>query len=100
MRLRLVKRLTAVIMRSNSMEEAASKKRKGWIIGFTVFVLLFVIFPVTVMTGIFTHIVTAQLAATGHPEFGVKFMYGIISIFSVVFGINVIFNELYKFCFI
>ena len=95
MRLRLVKRLTAVIMRSNSMEEAASKKRKGWIIGFTVFVLLFVIFPVTVMTGIFTHIVTAQLAAAGHPEFGVKFMYGIISVFSVVFGINVIFNELY-----
>ena len=77
------------------MEEAASKKRKGWIIGFTVFVLLFVIFPVTVMTGIFTHIVTAQLAAAGHPEFGVKFMYGIISVFSVVFGINVIFNELY-----
>ncbi|MBO4680891.1 MAG: hypothetical protein J5623_03230 [Clostridiales bacterium] len=95
MRLRLIKRLTAVIMRSNSMEEAASKKRKGWIIGFTVFVLLFVIFPVTVMTGIFTHIVTAQLAAAGHPEFGVKFMYGIISVFSVVFGINVIFNELY-----
>lgn len=95
MRLNLIKRLTAVIMRSNSMEEAASKKRKGWIIGFTVFVLLFVIFPVTVMTGIFTHIVTAQLAAAGHPEFGVKFMYGIISIFSVVFGINVIFNELY-----
>ena len=77
------------------MEEAASKKRKGWIIGFTVFVLLFVVFPVTVMTGIFTHIVTAQLAAAGHPEFGVKFMYGIISVFSVVFGINVIFNELY-----
>ncbi|MBO4449740.1 MAG: hypothetical protein J5777_04075 [Clostridiales bacterium] len=95
MRLNLIKRLTAVIMRSNSMEEAASKKRKGWIIGFTVFVLLIVIFPVTVMTGIFTHIVTAQLAAAGHPEFGVKFMYGIISIFSVVFGINVIFNELY-----
>ncbi len=77
------------------MEEAASKKRKGWIIGFTVFVLLFVVFPVTVMTGIFTHIVTAQLVAAGHPEFGVKFMYGIISVFSVVFGINVIFNELY-----
>lgn len=77
------------------MEEAASKKRKGWIIGFTIFVLLFVIFPVTVMTGIFTHIVTARLAAAGHPEFGVKFMYGIISVFSVVFGINVIFNELY-----
>ncbi|MCR5286438.1 MAG: hypothetical protein K6D93_00660 [Saccharofermentans sp.] len=95
MRLGLIKRLTAVIMRSNSMEEAASKKRKGWIIGFTVFVLLFVVFPVTVMTGIFTHIVTAQLAAAGHPEFGVKFMYGIISVFSVVFGINVIFNELY-----
>lgn len=95
MRLGLIKRLTAVIMRSNSMEEAASKKRKGWIIGFTVFVLLFVIFPVTVMTGIFTHIVTAQLAAAGHPEFGVRFMYGIISVFSVVFGINVIFNELY-----
>ncbi|MBE7069858.1 MAG: hypothetical protein E7386_05105 [Ruminococcaceae bacterium] len=95
MRLNLIKRLTAVIMRSNSMEEAGSKKRKGWIIGFTVFVLLFVIFPVTIMTGIFTHVVTARLAEAGHPEFGVKFMYGIISIFSVVFGINVIFNELY-----
>lgn len=82
-------------MRSNSMEEAGNRKRKAWILGFTIFVLLFVVIPVTLMTGIFTHIVTAQLAETGHPEFGVKLMYGLISIFTVVFGINVIFNEFY-----
>ena len=77
------------------MEEAGNKKRKAWILGFTVFVLLFVVLPVTVMTGIFTFLTTAKLSEYGHPEFGVKLMYGLISIFTVVFGINVIFNELY-----
>ena len=82
-------------MRSNSMEEAGNKKRKAWIMGFTAFVLLFVVIPVTVMTGFFTFILTKGLMQTGHPEFGIKLMYGLISIFTVVFGINVIFNELY-----
>ena len=95
MRLGIIRKLTAVIMRSNSMEEAGNKKRKAWILGFTVFVLLFVVIPVTIMTGVFTYITTAKLTGYGHPEFGVKLMYGLISIFTVVFGINVIFNELY-----
>ena len=95
MRLGIIRKLTAVIMRSNSMEEAGNKKRKAWILGFTVFVLLFVVLPVTVMTGIFTFLTTAKLSEYGHPEFGVKLMYGLISVFTVVFGINVIFNELY-----
>ena len=95
MRLGIIRKLTAVIMRSNSMEEAGNKKRKAWILGFTVFVLLFVVLPVTVMTGIFTFLTTAKLSEYGHPEFGVKLMYGLISIFTVVFGINVIFNEVY-----
>lgn len=95
MRLGIIRKLTAVIMRSNSMEEAGNKKRKAWILGFTVFVLLFVVLPVTVMTGVFTFLTTAKLSEYGHPEFGVKLMYGLISIFTVVFGINVIFNELY-----
>ena len=82
-------------MRSNSMEEAGNKKRKAWILGFTAFVLLFVVIPVTIMTGFFTFILTKGLMQTGHPEFGIKLMYGMISIFTVVFGINVIFNELY-----
>ena len=82
-------------MRSNSMEEAGNKKRKAWIMGFTAFVLLFVVIPVTIMTGFFTFILTKGLMQTGHPEFGIKLMYGLISIFTVVFGINVIFNELY-----
>ena len=77
------------------MEEAGNKKRKAWILGFTAFVLLFVVIPVTVMTGFFTFILTKGLMQTGHPEFGIKLMYGLISIFTVVFGINVIFNELY-----
>lgn len=77
------------------MEEAGNKKRRAWIIGFTAFVLLFVILPVTVMTGFFTFFLTKGLIPTGHPGVGIKLMYGMISVFSVVFGINVIFNELY-----
>ena len=77
------------------MEEAGNKKRKAWILGFSAFVLLFVVIPVTIMTGFFTFILTKGLMQTGHPEFGIKLMYGLISIFTVVFGINVIFNELY-----
>ena len=77
------------------MEEAGNKKRRAWILGFTAFVLLFVVIPVTVMTGFFTFILTKGLMQTGHPGYGIKLMYGLISIFTVVFGINVIFNELY-----
>ncbi len=95
MRPLIIRRLASVIMRSNSMEEAGNKKRRAWIMGFTAFVLLFVVIPVTVMTGFFTFILTKGLMQTGHPEFGIKLMYGLISIFTVVFGINVIFNELY-----
>lgn len=95
MRPLIIRRLASVIMRSNSMEEAGNKKRKAWIMGFTAFVLLFVVIPVTIMTGFFTFILTKGLMQTGHPEFGIKLMYGLISIFTVVFGINVIFNELY-----
>ena len=95
MRPLIIRRLASVIMRSNSMEEVGNKKRKAWIMGFTAFVLLFVVIPVTVMTGFFTFILTKGLMQTGHPEFGIKLMYGLISIFTVVFGINVIFNELY-----
>ena len=95
MRPLIIRRLVSVIMRSNSMEEAGNKKRKAWILGFTAFVLLFVVIPVTVMTGFFTFFLTKGLMQTGHPEFGIKLMYGLISIFTVVFGINVIFNELY-----
>ena len=95
MRPLIIRRLVSVIMRSNSMEEAGNKKRRAWILGFTAFVLLFVVIPVTIMTGFFTFILTKGLMQTGHPEFGVKLMYGLISIFTVVFGINVIFNELY-----
>ena len=58
MRLLIIRRLTSVIMRSNSMEEAENKKRRAWILGFTAFVLLFVVIPVTVMTGFFTFILT------------------------------------------
>lgn len=95
MRPLIIRRLVSVIMRSNSMEEAGNKKRRAWILGFTAFVLLFVVIPVTVMTGFFTYFLTKGLMQTGHPEFGIKLMYGLISIFTVVFGINVIFNELY-----
>ena len=72
------------------MEEAGNKKRRAWILGFTAFVLLFVVIPVTVMTGFFTFILTKGLMQTGHPGYGIKLMYGLISIFTVVFGINVI----------
>lgn len=95
MRPLIIRRLISVIMRSNSMEEVGNRKRRAWIIGFTAFVLLFVVLPVTVMTGFFTFFLTKGLIPTGHPGAGIELMYGLISIFTVIFGINVIFNELY-----
>ena len=38
---------------------------------------------------------TRSLVRAGHAAFGLQVMYHLISIFTMVFGINVIFNELY-----
>ncbi len=51
--------------------------------------------PIAVGSGLFTYLMTGSLVRAGHDDFGIRVMYHLISIFTMVFGINVIFNELY-----
>lgn len=95
MSLKLIRVLTRVIARSNSMDEASSKKRKIWLAAFGLFVLIFVMIPVTIMTGYFTYSVTGVLLDLGRGDFGIKLIYAVVSVFTVVFGMNIVMNEFY-----
>lgn len=88
-------RLTKVLTRANSMDESNDKMRKAQIaiISFCAFVFIFI--PIVAGAGIFTYLMTKSLISAGDPGFGIRMMYGLISVFTLIFGVNVIFNELY-----
>ena len=95
MSLKLIRVLTRVIARSNSMDEISSRKRKIWLAAFGIFVMLFVMIPVILMTGFFTYSVTGVLLDLGRGDFGIKLIYAVVSVFTVVFGMNIVMNEFY-----
>ncbi len=92
---KLIRVLTGVIARSNSMDEAMDRKRKIWLAAFGLFVLIFVMVPVILMTGYFTYSVTGVLLSLGRGDFGIKLIYAVVSVFTVVFGMNIVMNEFY-----
>jgi len=93
--LKKYKLLTGVLTKANAMDDPKDRGRKIKNIVLSIFALVFVMIPVVAVCGIFTFLMTKSLMDVGKPGFGIELMYGFISIFTVIFGINVIFNELY-----
>ena len=89
------KRLIRVFNRDISYEPPQDKIRRVQLKALAAFAVIFIMIPVAVGSGLFTYLMTRSLIRAGHGEFGLLVMYHLISIFTMVFGINVVFNELY-----
>ena len=87
--------LTKTILKSNAMDDPKDKGRKIKNIALSIFAVVFVMIPVVVVSGIFTFLATKSLMEQGDKSFMITLMLCFISIFTVIFGINVIFSELY-----
>ena len=89
------RRLLKVFLKDIAYDPPKDKGRKAQILILSIFAVVFIMIPVAVGSGLFTFLMTRSLVRAGHAAFGLQVMYHLISIFTMVFGINVIFNELY-----
>ncbi len=89
------RRLVRVFLKDIAYEPPKDKARKAQILILSVFAVVGIMIPVAVGSGLFTYLMTRSLVRAGHAAFGLLLMYHLISVFTMVFGINVIFNELY-----
>ena len=90
-----VLRLIRVFNRDISYEPPKDKIRRRQLKFLAAFAVIFIMIPVAVGSGLFTYLMTKSLIRAGHGEFGLLLMYHLISIFTMVFGMNVVMNELY-----
>ena len=90
-----VLRLIRVFNRDISYEPPKDKIRRRQLKFLAAFAVIFIMIPVAVGSGLFTYLMTRSLIRVGHGDFGLLLMYHLISIFTMVFGMNVVMNELY-----
>lgn len=87
--------LTKTFIASISMSPPQDKRRKIMIAILAVFALFCVLLPVTIGVGIIVNLMTTTLLPFGCETLGIELMLHVICLFTVIFGINVIFNEFY-----
>ena len=87
--------LTKTFIASISMSQPQDKRRKIMILILSLFALFGVLFPVAFGVGILVKLMTETLLPIGCEALGIQLMFHIICLFTVIFGINVIFNEFY-----
>lgn len=87
--------LVKVFMKAISMSEAQDKRRKVMIVLLSLFAVFGILLPVTFVSGLIVKLMTDTLTPLNAGSMGIELMFYIISLFTVIFGINVIFNEFY-----
>ena len=87
--------LVKVFLRSLSMKDANDKKKKTINKILVGFVSIFVMLPFALICMFFVMSMTGVLKEYGYATIGLEVMCIVISIFSFVFGFNVILNEFY-----
>jgi len=87
--------LTKTFIASISMSPPQDKRRKVMIVILSLFGLFGVLLPVAVAVGILVNLMTKTLLPVGCEALGIQLMFHVICLFTVIFGINVIFNEFY-----
>lgn len=87
--------LTKTFIASISMSKPQDKRRKIMIIILSLFGIFGVLLPVAIAVGILVKLMTETLHPIGCEALGIQLMFHIICLFTVIFGINVIFNEFY-----
>ena len=77
------------------MSPPQDKRRKVMITILSLFGIFGVLLPVSIAVGVLVNLMTKTLAPIGCETLGIQLMFDIICLFTVIFGINVIFNEFY-----
>lgn len=87
--------LTKTFIAAIGMSEAPDKRRKIMIIILSLFGVFGVLLPVCIAVGVLVKLMTETLLPLGVEPLGLQLMFHVICLFTVIFGINVIFNEFY-----
>lgn len=87
--------LTKTFIAAIGMSAPQDKRRKIMIAILSCFGIFGVLLPVTFGVGILVKLMTETLAPVGCASLGIQLMFHVICLFTVIFGINVIFNEFY-----
>lgn len=89
------KTLTKTFISAISMSPAQDKRRKIMIAILSFFAVFGVLLPVSFGVGLLVKLMTETLMPIGCQALGIQLMLHVICIFTVLFGINVIFNEFF-----
>lgn len=87
--------LTKTFIASISMSQPQDKRRKIMILILSLFAMFGVLLPVAFGVGLLVKLMTETLLPIGCQALGIQLMFHVICLFTVIFGINVIFNEFY-----
>lgn len=87
--------LTKTFIASISMSKPQDKRRQIMIAILSCFAVFGILLPVSIGVGLLVHLMTKTLAMEGYEALGIQLMFHVICLFTVIFGINVIFNEFY-----
>lgn len=87
--------LTKTFIAAIGMSEPQDKRRKIMIVILSLFGIFGVLLPVAVAVGILVKLMTETLMPLNCASLGIQLMFHVICLFTVIFGINVIFNEFY-----
>lgn len=87
--------LTKTFIASIRMSSPQDKRRKIMIAILAFFALFGVLLPVTVGIEVLVNLMTHALIPVGCETLGIQLMLHVICLFTIIFGINVIFNEFY-----
>lgn len=87
--------LTKTFIAAIGMSEPQDKRRKIMIVILSLFGVFGVLLPVAVAVGILVKLMTETLIPLNCESLGIQLMFHVICLFTVIFGINVIFNEFY-----
>ncbi len=88
-------KLTKTFITAIGMSEPQDKRRKVMIAVLSCFGVFGVLLPVTIAVGLLVKLMTETLQPIDCESMGIQLMFHIICLFTVIFGINVIFNEFY-----
>ncbi len=89
------KALFWAFMKDIQMDKPKERGRriKNWVL--TLFAVFCVFLPVVVGSAILLYLMTKSLSGAGQEAFAIQLIYGLITVFTVIFSINVVFSELY-----
>lgn len=87
--------LTKTFIAAIGMSAPQDKRRKIMIVILSLFGVFGVLLPVTIAVGLLVKLMTETLLPLGYSSLGIQLMFHVICLFTVIFGINVIFNEFY-----